>query len=414
MGSGTPPRRTGAAFFLDDPVKLDDPFPDLAWLRANEPVYHHPPLDQWFVFRHDDVDALFHDERLSADRMRGFPAAVPAEVRADVERLVPFFETWVMMTDAPEHARLRRFLHEGFNPAAVAALTTSIETATEELLDAASADGRMDACGDVAFLLPAYVLSDFLGVHPPDRGRVVDWSVDFVDFFNVLPITVESTGRMVRSAREMLDYTAGLLAERRNDPRPDFLGTLVAAEGTSGDRLTDDEVAGNAMLLLLAGHVAVRNLIGNLLWLLLTHPDQLDLLRADPFLLDGAIEEALRFEPPVTMIPRVVRADIELRGHVLRAGQIVQLNLAAANRDPDLLPDPERFDITRPRVRHTSFGLGPHRCLGSVLARAQARVVVTALLERWPRLRLDESRPVVWYRNAGNRGPEVLPLLLDP
>lgn len=399
--------READAFFLLDPAKLDDPFADLAWLREHRPVLHHPGLGQWFVFRHDDCTALFHDARLSADRMKGFVDAAPAEVRDELRGLTPFFEAWVLMRDGDAHDRLRRALHAGFDLRAVQGLREAIARSAGELLDRAPDRHRLDACADYAFLLPAYVLSDFLGVHRGDRERVVRWSVDFVDFFNVVPINADTTARMARGAREMMAYTRALIAERRSEPKPDFLGGLVAA-----DELGEDEIVANVMLLLLAGHVAVRNLIGNLLWLLLTRPERMARLRAEPALIRGAIEETLRFEPPVTMIPRIALAAVEVRGATIPAGALVQLCLAAANRDPEHVADPDRFDIGRKPTRHLSFAVGPHACLGALLAREQAQIAVEALLARAPDLRLDPDRPIAWYRNAGNRGPVNLPVLL--
>lgn len=402
--------REGTAFFLNDPAKLDDPFPDLAYFREQRPIFYYEPLEQWFVFRYDDVATLFADERLSADRMKGFVDATPEAMQAEVGELAPFFETWVLMEDGAEHARLRKFLLRGFNAASTRELRGRIEEITEELLDDAEQRGRIDATSDYGFLLPAYVLSAFMGVHEEDRDRIVQWSVDFVDFFNEIPITEETSERMVRSAAEMREYTLSLLEERRSDPREDFLGTLVAAEDED-DGPTEDEIVGNAMLLLLAGHVAVRNLIGNVVYLLLTHPAQRDALRSDPTLLHNAIEEALRYEPPVSLIPRVALSDIDFSGHTIEEGQIVQLSIASANRDAAHFSDPDRFDISRPPGRALSFGHGPHTCLGVHLAKEQTRIAVEALFRRFPDLELDEERETEWYRNAGNRGPESLPLV---
>ncbi len=167
----------------------------------------------------------------------------------------------------------------------------------------------------------------------------------------------------------------------------------------------------NAMLLLLAGHVAPRNLIGNVVYLLLKHPDQLAKLREDPSLMRNVLEETLRFEPPVTLIPRIALEDIELRDSTILAGQIVQLSIASANRDEARSPDPDRFDVTREPGRTLSFGHGPHGCLGALLALEEARISLETLFRRIPDVKLDESRDIVWYRNAANRGPQVLPLV---
>jgi cytochrome P450 len=260
-------------------------------------------------------------------------------------------------------------------------------------------------------LLPAYVLSDLLGMHQEDRGKVVQWSVDFVDFVNVVPITVDTTRHMTQSAAAMIDYTKHLLAERRAHPQDDFLGTLIDARAEEAS-FTDEEIIANAMLLLLAGHVAVRNLIGNAFYLLLAHADEMAKLQANPALVHNVIEETLRYEPPVTWIPRIALEDFELHGHAVRQRQLVQLSIASANRDSVHFPDAERFDISRAPGKRLSFGLGPHGCLGASLARAQAAMALTTLLQRFPRLRLDASQPIQWYRNAGNRGPITLPLVV--
>lgn len=403
--------REGEEFFLNVPEKLDNPFPDLKYFRERRPVFYYPPLQTWFIFRYDDVSTLFHDARLSADRMKGFVDAAPADVRDELRTLVPAFERWLLMKDGQDHGRLRQFLNLGFNATVVHSLKGLIQQSVERLLDRAQDRGHLDASGDFAFLLPAYVLSDLLGVHEEDRGKVVQWSVDFVDFFNVVPITVDTTRRMTQSAAAMIDYTKQLLAERRAQPQADFLGTLVNASAEEAS-FTDEEIIANAMLLLLAGHVAVRNLIGNALYLLLTHPDELTKLQANPALLHNVIEETLRYEPPVTLIPRIALEDFELQGNAIQQGQLVQLSIASANRDSAHFLDAERFDISRSPGKHLSFGMGPHGCLGASLAREQASIALSTLLQRFPRLRLDARQPIRWYRNAGNRGPITLPLVL--
>ena len=402
--------REGAAFFLNDPKKLDNPFPDLKYFRENKPVFYYPPLNQWFVFGHDDVANLFSDPRLSADRMKGFVDAAPEEVREDLWKVAPYLEMFMLMNDEPDHTRIRKFVHLGFNAKVIGNLKGQIQQIADELLDRVQEQGRMDASEDYGFLLPAYILSDFMGFPKEDRHRVLQWSLDFIGFFNVIPISAETTRPMVRSATEMIDYTKRLLAERREDPRDDFLGTLARAKT---EEITEDEIVANTMLLLLAGHVAPRNLIGNTIYLLLTHPDQFHKLRSKPELLRNALEETLRFEPPVTLIPRIALEDFELHGNTIRAGQIVQLSIASANRDEAHFPDPYRFDITRKPGKILSFGHGPHGCLGAPLAMEEAQIALETLFRRMPGLRLDNSREIRWYRNAANRGPENLPVVFS-
>lgn len=404
--SGAPP------FFIDDPVLLDDPYASFARYRAERPVIHHAPVDQWFVFRYDDVSALLRDPRLSADRMKGFVDQAPEAVREDLRSIVPLFDSWAIMKDGPDHARIRHELNKGFNASAVKRLEPLIARAAHELIDERVADGRLDVANDYGFRLPAHVLSDFLGVHVEDRDKIIDWSVDFVDFFNEIPITEATTGRLVRSVRAMNDYTADLIAERRRIPKDDFLGTLLAAADGPGG-LSDTEIVGNAILLLLAGHIAMRNLIGNIFFLLDRFPQERARLDADPALLDPMVDEALRYEAPVSLIPRVALEPVEVGGVTIPAGAVVQLSLASANRDGTHYPDPDRFDIARRPPNILSFGRGPHGCAGAHLARLQGAIATRVLLERHPAIRRDEAQPIVWYRTAANRGPIELPMRVD-
>jgi len=396
----------GAGFFLNDSRKLDDPFDDFKYFREHRPLFRYEPLKSWFAFGYDSVAELFADRRLSANRMRGFLDTTPPEVREDVRRVAPYLEKFVLMQDGTEHARMRRSMELGFKRA-TDALPDRIRTATNVLLERAAPTGRLDVAADYGFLLPAWALSDLLGVKEEDRPRVLQWSVDFIDFFNFAPITVDTASRMVRSAVELREYMIALLAERRATPRRDFLGTLLDA-----GELSDDEIIANGVLLLLAGHVAVRNLIGNAVYLLLTYPEQFARLRSNPALLSNAIEETLRYEPPVVMIPRVALEDINVEGELIRCGELIQLVIASANRDEAHFPDPDRFDITRQHGRVLSFGHGPHGCLGAHLARMETQIALEALFARSPEPRFDDSRQTVWYRNAGNRGPINLHILL--
>jgi cytochrome P450 len=398
-------------FFLDNPDKLGDPFADLAWLRQHRPAYKHESSGQWWVFPYDEVRSLFADKRMSADRIGGFAEAVPAAVRDEVAEVVPYLQTWLIFLDGERHSHMRSVLHRGFNVRAIEALRAPIERVATALLDRAIDSGRFDVAADYGYLLPVYVLADFMGIDPSDHDRVVQWSAGFVDFFNIVPITEDTTHRMCKTSREMTAHMRGLLAERGSDAREDFLGLMAAA--ARGGEITADEVIGNTMLLLIAGHLPVRNLIGNVVWLLQQNPGEYERLLADPSLLDSVIEEALRYEPPVAAIPRIPTEDIVVFDQKIAAGEIIQLSIVAANRDPSKFPDPDRFDATRNPHGALAFGHGPHGCLGARLAREQAKIALEVLFRRADGpIRPDESGEVTWYRNAGNRGPETLPVLI--
>jgi cytochrome P450 len=394
-------------FFIDDPGKLQEPFADLAWLREHRPIYHHAPVGQWFAFRYDDVRELFADSRISAGRVKAFAEVVPEPVRDDVRALLPFFEQWLMMIDGEQHSRLRRLIHNGFNVHAIEALREPTERIANELVDRRLRDGVLDVSGDFGLLLPAYVLADFIGAPREDRDRFVEWTIRFVQFFNEIPITQRAATQMVATTGEMTEYFRQLLAERRRAPRQDFLSTMLAH---TGERETEEDIIANTLMLLLAGHLPVRNLIGNAIWLLLSHPDQESAVRSDPALLPPAIEETLRYEPPVAHIPRIAREDIEIRCETVPAGAVVQLSIAAANRDPTRFPDPDTFSVTREPHGALSFGHGPHGCLGARLAREESLIALRVLFERLPEMRLGDDGEIRWYRNVGNRGPDRLPV----
>lgn len=402
--------REGVRFFAIDPAKLDDPFADFRYFREHHRVFRYAPLNSWFVFRYDDVAAMLADPRLSANRMSAFLDATPAPARAEVREIEPYLEKFRLMRDGAAHAHTRHLVEQGFK-AAVEPLSEKIRAAAVELLGRTARGCTLDVAADYAFLLPAWALSNLMGVRERDRARVVRWSVDFIDFFNIVPITVDIARRMARSAIELRDYMRELLAERQTSPQEDFLGTLLAASGPGG-ALSEDEIVANGILILLAGHVAVRNLIGNAVYLLLANSGQFAKLKAEPALLENAIEETLRYEAPVATIPRVALEDLEVGGVRIARGESLQLSIASANRDAAHFPEPERFEITRRPGRTLSFGHGPHGCLEVHLARMEARIALEVLFARASALELDSSRPIVWYRNLGNRAPINLPIKL--
>jgi cytochrome P450 len=406
---GSPHSDPISDFFLDNPKKLDDPFADIAWLREHRPVHRHEASGQWFVFPYDDVRSVFAHKRMSADRIAGFAQAVPDSVREEVAQVVPYLEKWLIFRDGKAHSHLRSVLHRGFNVRAIEALRAPIEKVANDLLDRAVDSDRFDVAADYGYLLPVYVLAAFMGVRPEDHNRVVQWSADFVDFFNIIPITEDTADRMVKSSTEMTEYMRGLLAERGYEGGDDFLGLMAGA--ASGGEITEDEVIGNTMLLLIAGHLPVRNLIGNVVWLLAQNPREYERFLAEPSLLDSVIEEALRCEPPVAAIPRIPIEDVVIRGQKIAAGELIQLSILAANRDPSHFGDPDRFDVARNPHGVLSFGHGPHGCLGARLAREQAKIALEVLFRRaGGPIAVDHRREIRWYRNAGNRGPENLPV----
>jgi cytochrome P450 len=266
----------------------------------------------------------------------------------------------------------------------------------------------MDVIRDLAYPLPATVIAEMLGVPHADRERFKQWSDDTTALAGNLPGNLPECvlRRAVEGMRELRAYFAGIVAQRRVEPRDDLISALVKAQ-EEGDRLNEAELLANAVLLLNAGHETTTNLIGNGMLALLRHPDQLRRLREDPTLIPTAVEELLRYDSPVQFTSRVLKADLSLGGKQLRAGQTALLLLGAANRDPAQFPDPDRLDVGRADNKHLAFGLGSHFCLGAPLARLEGRIVFETLLRRLPGLRLAQPAPV--YRpNFNLRGLEAL------
>ncbi len=264
--------------------------------------------------------------------------------------------------------------------------------------------GRFDLISDLAFPLPVIVVAEMLGIPPEDRQQFNEWS-NIVSLI-VDPLLDERQARQVQQAvDEVFTYFEAVAEQRRRDPQDDLVSALVTAE-VDGERLERDDLLVNLLLVLVAGNETTRNLIGNGTLALLSNPDELQRLRDDPTLLNGAIDEILRFDSPVQLDSRVAREPVELRGKRIAPGQRVICLLGAANRDPQVFPDADRLDVGRSAVNYLAFGRGIHYCLGSPLARLEGRVVFEALLPRLSSLRLAEEPR---YRNQVTlRGLESL------
>jgi len=248
----------------------------------------------------------------------------------------------------------------------------------------------MDVVATLAYPLPVIVIAELLGVPPEDRDQFKRWSDDAVQSFGVP--SVAAMTRSLAAFRELRTYFEHAAEERRREPREDLLSALVVAE-QEGDKLSADEVFQICVLLLVAGNETTTSLIGNGLYALFQHRDQLELLRDDPSVMTSAIEEMLRYDAPVQATSRFVLEDVELNGHQVKAGEQVIAVLGAANRDPVQFEEPDRLDISRVDNRHLAFGQGIHYCLGAPLARLEAPIAFQAMLERFPNLRLTGVPP---------------------
>jgi cytochrome P450 len=313
----------------------------------------------------------------------------------------------MLRLDPPDHTRLRNLVSKAFTPRAVERMRPVVEKYVGELLGRLEGRREMELIGDFAAPIPVSVIAEMLGVPVADRERFRHWSDEAVR----PSAAPRDLRRSRRASDELVAYLEVIAEERRREPREDLISALLRAE-EAGDQLGRQEVFSICILLLVAGNETTTNLIGNGVLALLRHPAQHALLREDPSLLTNAVEEMLRFDGPVQLTSRFPLEDVEWEGgRVFRKGQQVLLSIAAANRDPEANPHPERFDVTRGEVRHLAFGHGTHFCLGAALARLEARHAIGALVRRFPRL-CPAGEGLAWGDNTILRGPRSLPVLV--
>ena len=351
--------------------------------------------------------ALLRDPRMSSDHRNSDHfknVRLPTLSQQDLERFEK--REVFLFRDPPVHTRLRRLVSKAFTPRTVEGLRPFIEKRTDELLTAAADRGRLELVSDLAYPLPVAVISEMLGVPHEDHETFAHWSAVLAKGLDSLmsePDPAEQAEQM-RASDEFRAYFHELAEKRRAQPRDDLMSALVAAE-ESGDRLSMDELASTALLLLIAGHETTVSLIGNAMLALLRVPGLLDRVRESPDLADGIVEEVLRLDPPVQLTMRTALEDVDLPGGTVKAGGSVILLIAAANRDASALADPLAFDPDRDDAQHLSFGGGIHFCLGAPLARLEGRIVVAELARRLVNPRLDE---LTYRENRVLRGPSRL------
>jgi cytochrome P450 len=368
-----------------DPAVRDDPYPFLARLREVDPV-NETPIGFWRLTRYADVDRLLHE--------------VPAGVRTTTGELPGVDEQrspqrlFMLQQDPPTHTRLRKLVSHGFTPRAVSGWRADIERVVHECLDRVAPQGRMDVIADLALPVPSTLICQMMGVPVEDRPRFTEWTAKATFGLAVGVAPPELIEEATTAAMSLAAYFQELVEARRANLSDDLLSALIRAE-EAGDRLSPLELLSQAIGLLIAGFETTIGLIGNGVRQLIRHPEELATLRAQPELIASAVEECLRFDGPIILTARVLHADVEFGGKVVPANSRVWGMLAAANRDPAVFPDPDRFDVTRTPNPHLAFGGGPHYCLGAHLARVEAQVAIGELVRRFDALAL-ESDTVEW------------------
>jgi cytochrome P450 len=344
-------------------------------MREHNPVFKDESMRLWQVFRYEDVLAILTDYSRFSSQAYEFTGG--------------FLSNSLIAKDPPDHRKLRNLVNQAFTPKAVALLSDRITQITQELLDAVRHQGKMDIVSDIAFPLPAKVIAELLGVPPEDWNIFQRWArVDGSDPAS----NRQGSGRSMQE--EMFHYFSDLLEQRRRTPREDLISSLSVAE-VDGERLSEPELLSFCTLLLAAGQETTKNLIANAIVCLTDHRESMERLINEPALMPTAIEEILRFLPPVWFLFRRTKTDVELAGQHIPANQVVLPWTASANRDPARFPNAERFDIEREPNRHLAFGHGIHFCVGAPLARLEAKIALPMMLQQLKNLQRVEGIPIM-------------------
>jgi cytochrome P450 len=378
-----PAEETLIPFDPSDPDFLADPYPTFAALRAHAPVHAHPLLGVPVAVTHSACSEVLRGRDLGR-------IWVDAEPAAEFPAFNLLHRNSLLEREGPSHDRLRRLVAGAFNRGHTARLAPWVRTVAgrlvADLADEIHADGSADLMAGVAAVLPVEVIAELLGVPEPERSALRGWSNAIVTMYEPDPGRVRRADAE-RAAAEFVEALRGLAAHRRAHPADDLVTDLLAAE------LDPDELVGTAALLLMAGHEATVNVIGNGVLALLRHPAQWQRLLADPSLDTTAVEELIRYDPPLQLFERTAVADTLVAGHAVPAGTKIAALLGAAARDPDVVERPDELDVARRPNPHLGFGAGVHYCLGAPLARVEVAATLDALRTTLPGMRLASEPP---------------------
>jgi cytochrome P450 len=374
--------------------------------------------ETFFVTHYDDVIATLLDDRFSVDP-RSLLTAEQREHDETPEEFRPLARS-IISIDPPDHTRIRKLVQPSFTGRGMEAMRPGIQKTVDDLLDTVERDAeargdapgnrRMELVSQFAYPFPVTVISDLLGIPREDREQIRGWTENLL---RVDRGRDEAVNEQVRQGlRDFTAYLKELFARKRREPTEDMISRMVLMED-EGDTLTEEETLATVFLMYLAGHVTTVNLVGNGVVALLTNPEQLAKLKADPGLAKNMVEETLRYWGPVDFIGRrIAKEDLAIANTSVAKGEHVAVSLASSNRDPERFADPNTFDISRPDAnRHVAFGKGIHVCLGAPLARVEGQIAFETLIRRYPELRLAvPGAEVVW---SGNflRGFRQVPLL---
>lgn len=373
-------------------------------LRTHNPIFYRPEQEDWLLTRYDDVAEVLQDDVCYGHAYRSTTLEQQAaqnaidrflQLRQDSQFLI---DQWVVLKNPPEHSRLRNLLRPCFTPKKVKELRAEVKNIIDDLINRVDHQGSMDIIGDLAYPLPVQVIRHIMGIpKEAEHPHLKRWSHD-LGLMVDLDTTALACERSFLAMMGLAHYFRDLLAKWHTftHTTDGLISKLLQAQAE--ENLSEAELVGNCIFLFVGGHLTTQNLIGNGILALLQHPPQLKLLQQQPDLAPKAVQEILRYDPPIQIISRTALSTTVLAGNTIKAGQIVHCVLGAANRDPDKFSTPDRFDFMRKSQSNLAFGYGTHYCLGSHLAQLEGEIAIQALISRFPDLKLA-TQTLEWENN---------------
>ena len=390
---------------------IDNPYKTYNMMRSHKPILFSQTTRLHWVTKMEFAQEMLRDKRFSVDD-RKYPIAEKRRKefkKAGREIMLEQFENPSMLKlDPPDHSRIRKLVQYGFTNRYITSLEPQIKKIVEDCLDKVHNQDSFDLIEDLAKPLPAIVIAKMMGLPNEDLNQFQAWSEDLLVGVGGIGTTREDIKRSGDAYEALINYFEEIILSRKNSPGDDFIGKLIQAE-EEGDKLNIKEMYGTCLLLLIAGHETTTRLIGNGMFTLFNHLDQMNYLKNNFDLIPNAIEEMLRFEPPVHATVRFSENDMTYDEKNYKRGTAFAVSIAGANRDPEANKNPNEFDIAREDIKHISFGYGPHMCIGASLARIESRIAFECLFERFENLELIDKNPV-WGKNLIFRGFDHLKL----
>jgi pimeloyl-[acyl-carrier protein] synthase len=401
---------TAIRFNPFQPEFHQNPYPTYEYLRREDPI-HRSFLNAWVITRYADVEAILKDARFQVDDL---PQRLIQKShylkQGNLDPLAQTIHKWLFFLEPPDHNRLRGLVSKAFSPVTIEGMRTEIQVIANQLLAKVQPTGQMDIIKDLASLLPAMIVTRILGLPPEDYPKLVRWSYNLFFVFDQ-PMSLQGYQKQNQMAIEAREYLTEIITRLEKQPNDGLISRLIAARDE--DRtITQDEIIGFCIMLLIVGQETTKSLTGNAMVALLRHTEKLAELKQNPDLIKNAIEELLRYDSPVQVIARLATENVEMGDKTIQAGDKVILCIGAANRDPEQFTNPDQLDFTR-RNYSLPFGGGIHFCLGAFLARVQGQIAINAMLQGLPHLQLN-TETLDWRESITLRGLKTLPVTFQP